>query len=202
MKVRHKETLVAGTCNELNPSSLTKEIIVIFEDGTRSSEGIWDYEVELSGGWWDLADAIHNGDVITDDANARLYVNIRGLYGKYIVKKASGPTDPDANYFVLRLDTDEAAREAALTYARAVQNTRPKLSAELLALLAKLGQPAVSCYHCSNTQLCHTWITIQLLLTQAFARNQFTSTEYCTAFDYIASACACYEAEEEAASVE
>jgi len=186
MQVRHKETQVAGTCNELNTSS-PNEIIVTFEGGSKSSEFIWDYEVELSGGWWDLADAIHSGDVVTDDANTRLYVNIRGLYGKYTVEKASGPTDPDARYFVLRLDTDEAARGAALTYARAIRDTRPKLSAELLVLLAELGQPAPACYKCAHASMCHVWTRVESTLTLGYARGQLTSTEYSAAFDYIAS---------------
>ena len=44
--------------------------------------------------------------------------NKRGVYGKYIISKVSGePVDPEAQYFVLRLDTDDAAVEAARTYA-------------------------------------------------------------------------------------
>jgi len=41
------------------------------------------------------------------------------FYGKYIVTKADGtPTDPEADYFVLRLDTDPLARKAARQYAK------------------------------------------------------------------------------------
>ena len=33
-----------------------------------------------------------------------------GLYGKYQIKKADGsPVDPDANYFILRIDNDPDA---------------------------------------------------------------------------------------------
>ena len=40
------------------------------------------------------------------------------LYNKYHITKNNGkPTDTDAQYFVLRLDTDPAAREALRTYA-------------------------------------------------------------------------------------
>lgn len=47
-----------------------------------------------------------------------------GLYGKYTVGKADGsPTDPDAQYFVLRLDTDPAARTAIRAYAGCCPNT-------------------------------------------------------------------------------
>jgi hypothetical protein len=42
-----------------------------------------------------------------------------GLFKKYIVKKADGSdVDPDAQYFVLRVDTDDDARFALATYAR------------------------------------------------------------------------------------
>lgn len=40
------------------------------------------------------------------------------LYNKYNVTKANGePTDPNAQYFVLRIDTDPAARVALIQYA-------------------------------------------------------------------------------------
>ena len=40
-----------------------------------------------------------------------------GLYGKYRISKADGsPVDPNADYFVLRLDTDPVARRAAREY--------------------------------------------------------------------------------------
>lgn len=42
----------------------------------------------------------------------------QGLHDKYIVTKVDGsPIDPDAQYFVLRLDTDIAARVALRAYA-------------------------------------------------------------------------------------
>jgi len=41
-----------------------------------------------------------------------------GLYGKYAIRKTDGSTiDPKADYFILRLDTDPAARIAAREYA-------------------------------------------------------------------------------------
>jgi hypothetical protein len=46
-----------------------------------------------------------------------------GLYGKYTIAKADGSEiDPKAKYFVLRLDTDPAARIAARAYAVRTQN--------------------------------------------------------------------------------
>ncbi len=57
----------------------------------------------------------------------------RGLYGKYIIGKANGePVDPDADYFVLRLDTDPAARRAALAYSNDIQRENPELAFDLL----------------------------------------------------------------------
>jgi hypothetical protein len=57
-----------------------------------------------------------------------------GHYGKYTVAKADGtPTDPKADYFVLRLDTDTHARVAALAYADACEFKSPQLAADLRA---------------------------------------------------------------------
>jgi hypothetical protein len=49
---------------------------------------------------------------------------------KYVIRKADGsPADPNARYLVLRLDTDPFAREAAQTYAEAVEESNPRLAA-------------------------------------------------------------------------
>jgi len=43
---------------------------------------------------------------------------MKELYSKYKIQKMNGkPIDPNAQYFVLRLDTDPAARAAMLAYA-------------------------------------------------------------------------------------
>ena len=56
----------------------------------------------------------------------------KGLYGKYIVQKADGsPTDPGAEYFVLRLDTDRIARAAARFYAVQIRHENPTLAQDL-----------------------------------------------------------------------
>lgn len=58
----------------------------------------------------------------------------RGVYCKYHITKAGGsPCDPEACYFVLRLDTDTAARVAARAYAEACGNR--ELRRDLLALV-------------------------------------------------------------------
>ena len=60
----------------------------------------------------------------------------KGLYGKYIIKKADGtPIDPNAQYFILRVDTDIHARRALRTYAKSIQDGNPELARDLRAML-------------------------------------------------------------------
>ncbi len=55
-----------------------------------------------------------------------------GLYGKYIVARADGSMDnPNAQYFVLRIDTDPYARPALVAYADACEKEYPKLARDL-----------------------------------------------------------------------
>src|SRR5690348_9196455 len=54
------------------------------------------------------------------------------LHGKYIVQKADGsPVDLDAQYFVLRVDTDPAAQQAVLAYADAIRQAMPTFASQL-----------------------------------------------------------------------
>ena len=47
---------------------------------------------------------------------------MKGLYGKYNVTKANGkPVAAEAQYFVLRVDTDVHARRAMRAYARSIE---------------------------------------------------------------------------------
>lgn len=56
----------------------------------------------------------------------------KGLYGKYNITKADGTEcDPDADYFVLRLDKDKHAREAVLAYADSVEVENPILARDI-----------------------------------------------------------------------
>jgi len=59
------------------------------------------------------------------------------LFDKYIVKKAYGETDPNAQYFVLRIDTDPAARYALNAYALHVFKDDPQFAKELLTWIEK-----------------------------------------------------------------
>lgn len=59
-----------------------------------------------------------------------------GLYGKYLLSKADGSVvDPEADYFILRLDTDPIARMAANEYA--IRTPDGKLGRELAARVTK-----------------------------------------------------------------
>lgn len=66
--------------------------------------------------------------------------NPKGLHRRYIIQKASGePVDRNAEYFVLRLDSDGddhihiwACRQAVLTYAKLIKDHLPELSADLI----------------------------------------------------------------------
>lgn len=65
----------------------------------------------------------------------------RGLYRKYRVEKTDdSPVDPDAEYFVLRLDTDANARIAAQVYAALIEQTQPLLSEQLKAQVNRLEE--------------------------------------------------------------
>ncbi|MHC4617411.1 MAG: hypothetical protein ACYTEQ_06625 [Planctomycetota bacterium] len=46
----------------------------------------------------------------------------KGLYDKYRVEKVDKPTDADAQYFVLRVDTDPHARAALRAYADSLES--------------------------------------------------------------------------------
>ena len=60
----------------------------------------------------------------------------QGLYNKYEIRKRDGKlVDPEAVYFVLRLDTDPVARAAARTYAKEIRATKPILADELEEIL-------------------------------------------------------------------
>jgi hypothetical protein len=64
---------------------------------------------------------------------------MKGLYQKYDVKKTDGtPVDPNAEYFVLRVDKDPHARKAVRVYASSIRSENPTLMNELRAWLDNL----------------------------------------------------------------
>jgi len=74
----------------------------------------------------------------------------QGLIGKYDILKTNGtPVDPDAQYFVLRIDTDVHARLALRAYARSVFSDNPTLARDIRRWLletmrTKAGQEELS----------------------------------------------------------
>lgn len=57
---------------------------------------------------------------------------MKGLYGKYIIEKSNKkPVDPQADYFVLRLDTDKHARNALKEYSKSIKNDNPILARDI-----------------------------------------------------------------------
>jgi len=69
-----------------------------------------------------------------------------GIFGKYTIAKADGRVvDPEACYFVLRLDSDTAAQVAMRAYADQVFNEAPELSDAINACLDELQRPPCGC---------------------------------------------------------
>ena len=67
-----------------------------------------------------------------------------GLYGKYRISKADGsPVDPNADYFVLRLDTDPVARRAAREYS--YMTVDRKLALDLQERITKYNPKMMDC---------------------------------------------------------
>lgn len=64
---------------------------------------------------------------------------VQGLYDKYDIVKKNGQTDPEAVYFVLRLDTDPHARVAALAYAQSVKPTNLNLAMDIVLKVNELN---------------------------------------------------------------
>ena len=70
----------------------------------------------------------------------------RGIYGKYVIEKADGSKlDPEACYFVLRLDTDEAARKAMGQYARSCRKKNPELAEQIESCLNEIEAAPWNC---------------------------------------------------------
>lgn len=67
------------------------------------------------------------------------------LFSKFVVTKADGtPVDPEAQYLVLRLDTDGCARVAAVFYAVCIQEEQPGFAFELSRLAKSLEREGVT----------------------------------------------------------
>ena len=62
---------------------------------------------------------------------------MKGYYKKYYVSKVEGETDPEAEYFVLRLDTDSDARRAATKYASLIFWKNPGFSMGIYLIVVR-----------------------------------------------------------------
>jgi len=62
---------------------------------------------------------------------------MKGIYNKYVVEKTDGTTDPEADYFVLRIDKDVHARRAAIAYADSIKEENPNLAFDIRQRVAK-----------------------------------------------------------------
>lgn len=82
-----------------------------------------------------------------------------GLFKKYHITKMDGsPMNPDAVYFVLRLDTDPHAEKAVKTYATSVEEENPELASDLLYMLENKSWEAFRQYNPSPiTDLDRRW---------------------------------------------
>lgn len=80
----------------------------------------------------------------------------KGVFGKYIIGKADGSDlEPEACYFVLRLDTDPAARRAMGQYARSVRRENETLANDIEKCVSELERPQCGCREamCQHTSM-------------------------------------------------
>lgn len=80
-----------------------------------------------------------------------------GIYMKYIVHKSDGSEcDPEACYFVLRLDTQPAARKAMRVYAEKIRGELPQLADDIEACCDELDAEHRTACNCREAQCPHT----------------------------------------------
>lgn len=119
---------------------LTKQQYKLFETGLRIEK---EDDIYMSFPFWirPIKDAENKKNEVTCEVLTRGQIpNVTKDYketglqtNKYIIKKADGSSiDPDAWYFVLRIDSDPHARAAAMEYCRSIRKENPKLSLELM----------------------------------------------------------------------
>lgn len=84
-----------------------------------------------------VGDTLGKNKPVNDGVQSK-EMNPNGLYNRYIVMKREGRTDPNAEYFVLRLDDGgndpdhiAACRKAVLKYADEIEAHIPKLAADI-----------------------------------------------------------------------
>jgi hypothetical protein len=82
------------------------------------------------------------------------------LFQKYNVTKNDGsPVDQNAQYFVLRVDTDAVARKAVLHYSSCISRTDPEFAEELYQWVMQYENeeqrypPLIWCDFCQTSHL-------------------------------------------------
>lgn len=82
------------------------------------------------------------------------------IFDKYIVQKSDGsPINPNAQYFVLRIDTDPAARKAALRYSSYISQTDPDFADEIFQWVMQFENqdkrlsPLIWCDYCQTEHI-------------------------------------------------
>lgn len=81
---------------------------------------------------------------------------MKGLFKKYVIAKADGsPVDPDAVYFVLRLDTDPHAEVAAEAYATSIESENSSLAQGLRYMLENKSWDALRSTASSWANICY-----------------------------------------------
>jgi hypothetical protein len=98
-----------------------------------------------------------------------------GMYNKYTVAKSNGETDPNADYFVLRIDKDPIAQLAALRYAALVEEDNPTLASDLRdAILEHCYTLCRQNNHISEFQLGILLEALTIAYTDIFKANATT----------------------------
>jgi hypothetical protein len=73
---------------------------------------------------------------------------MKGLYNKYIIFKSDdSPIDPEAQYFVLRIDKDQAARVAVLAYADQIEDKNPVFASDIRKMVTSFEN---TCWDCDQ----------------------------------------------------
>lgn len=117
----------------MNVIKLTKEQFKVFESGNVIESG--DEKKYYNFPYWvmPLSNDRYEAFLPVELPISRRVTYASGLKpNKYVISKQNGdPIDPNAFYFVLRLDTDPHARKAAMAYAESVENENPELAKDL-----------------------------------------------------------------------
>jgi hypothetical protein len=104
------------------------------------------------------------------------------LFDKYTVTKKFGKTDPNAKYFVLRIDTDVHARKALAAYIKSILPEEPEYARQLAKWLCSAIDLKLSPWTV-NKCLNDTTDRQMILLAEGILLHErpFTTREWCGA---------------------